>query len=158
MKKLLPIILILVACAGGFFGGHMLKPVEEPEEGQEEMETAEASHREEMSDSNIEYVKFSRQFIVPILEGTKVRSLIVADIQLEVSPGSSEQAFSREPKIRDSFLKVLYRHSHTGMLKKSMVSDRVLKELRDDLLTAAQSILGDSVLDVLITDLLRQDQ
>ena len=158
MKKILTIVLILAAAIGGGFGGMALKPQNEEMEAGEASEAAEVPPKPAAGPTDHEYVKFSRQFILPIVESAKVKSLIVADIQLEVVSGASSYAFARAPKLRSAFLEVLYRHAHTGSLKNSHLSDRTLTELRGDLLKSAREILGDQVHDVLITDLLRQQR
>ncbi len=158
MKALLPVLLIVAALAGGLFGGRALKPVDEQAES-EKMPVDTPMPAPVLSvESGFEYVKFSRQFVIPVIEDETTTSLIVADFQLEVIPGASEYAFDRRPKLRDVFLDVLYRHSHTGALKNSLVSDRVTTDLRADLLTASRKVLGDRVHSVLITGLLRQKQ
>lgn len=167
MKKILPILIILIAAIGGAAGGMMFRPpaemmdeadpmVGEGEMSEKEMETEETSTIEDMQ-GEYDYVKFSRQFVIPVISDGGVKALVVADIQLEVEPGTSEAAFSREPKLRDAFLKVLYRIAHTGGFDGSLVSDYILKDMHDDLKASARAILGDSLHDVLITDLLRQD-
>ena len=156
MKKLLALVLVLAAGIGGIFGGQALKPADGDAEAH-----APANGAEPLQESEVaahEFVKFSRQFILPVVESSKIKSLIVADIQLEVTSGSTAYTFARAPKLRAAFLQVLYRHAHTGSLKQSLMTDRTLRELRDDLLTSAREILGDRVRDVLITDLLRQDR
>lgn len=171
MKKILPVLIILIAAIGGATGGMMFRPAaemaggEDPMGGGHEGEMADTGHgMEKPADPSMEdmqgdydYVKFSRQFVIPVVGEDGVRALVVADIQLEVEPGTSEEAFSREPKLRDAFLKVLYRIAHTGGFNGSLVSDYILKDMHDDLKDAAAAILGGDLHDVLITDLLRQD-
>jgi len=169
MKKILPILIILIAAAGGAAGGMMFRPPmemaaeddpmvgesHEAKNGMKESETEDKAKQDMQGE--YDYVKFSRQFVIPVVNEEGVRALVVADIQLEVEPGTSEAAFSREPKLRDAFLKVLYSIAHTGGFNGSLVSDYILKDMHDDLKDAARSILGDDLHDVLITDLLRQD-
>ena len=151
--------MILAAAAGGIFGGQALKPPSEVDETEHDgAEGAAPAPPADFDAETREFVKFSRQFILPVVESATIKSLIVADIQLEVESGSSAYAFARAPKLRAAFLQVLYRHAHTGSLKNTMLSDRTLTELRDDLLKSAREILGDQVHDVLITDLLRQQR
>lgn len=158
MKKLLALFLVLAAGVGGIYGGQALKPAEDDAEAHARADLAEPLPTTESQDAAYEYVKFSRQFILPVVESSKIKSLIVADIQLEVTSGSTEYTFSRAPKLRAAFLQVLYRHAHTGSLKQSILTDRTLRELREDLLKVARPILGDRIRDILITDLLRQDR
>ena len=168
MKKILPILIILIAAIGGAAGGMVFRPPADMAAGEDAMAgenhgesntSSKSSGRDDVEDmrGEYDYVKFSRQFVIPVINGGGVKALVVVDIQLEVEPGTSEAAFSREPKIRDAFLKVLYQIAHTGGFGGSLVSDYILKDMHDDLETAARAILGDSLHDVLITDLLRQD-
>ncbi len=158
MKKLLALFLVLAAGVGGIFGGQALKPADGDAEAHAPADGAEPMPESESEVAAHEFVKFSRQFILPVVESSKIKSLIVADIQLEVTSGSTAYTFARAPKLRAAFLQVLYRHAHTGSLKQTLLTDRTLRELRDDLLKTAKGILGDRVRDVLITDLLRQER
>lgn len=104
-----------------------------------------------------EYVRLNNQFIVPVVEEARVVSLVVLSLSLEVTPGSREMIFSREPKLRDAFLQVLFDHANIGGFSGNFTSSSNMRVLRTGLRESAQAILGDRIIDVLIIDIVRQD-
>lgn len=158
MAKLLPILLLLIGVAAGGGAGIVLKePVEAcleepcPDDASKQDEAVE----EEAAEPN--YIRMKNQFVVPVVKSDRVHSLVVMDLSLEIEPGSEEQIYSREPKIRDAFLRVLFDHAHIGGFDGTFTESGRLSQLRVALLEAAQSVIGDSVLDILITDIVRQE-
>jgi len=152
MKPLIIAIAGIVSLGGGAVAGAMLGG---------------GSHDEPMHDaksamapkpSNFEYVKFNSQFVVPIQTDGHVTALLVANLQLEVNQGSTEEAFLREPRIRDAFLKILFEMAAEGSFDGDMFAPTVQMELRGRLLSAARKVLGDEVNAVLISDFLKQDR
>lgn len=104
-----------------------------------------------------EYVKLNSQFIVPVLEGGRVASLVVLSLSLEVMPPNGELVLSREPKIRAAFLQELFDHANNGGFRGSFTEAGNLVHLRKALKEQAVTIMGQIVTDVLITDIARQD-
>jgi hypothetical protein len=104
-----------------------------------------------------EYVRLNNQFVVPVVEAGRVAALVVLSISLEVATGKQDLVFSREPKLRDSFLRVLFDHANTGGFSGMFTAATTMRALREMLLQAAQEALGPTVTDVLIIDLVRQD-
>lgn len=179
MKKILmPLILALLGIGAGAGAGHFLKPEPEPEEVAEDghgtgEETAEGhgeSHGESHADSHApathdekeegvayEYVKLDRQFVVPVVSGDRVTSMIVISVALEVKTGETDSVLSHEPKIRDEFLKVMFLHAQSGGFAGSFTEPHVMDDLRNALKASARSVLGPGVHSVLMTNLVRQD-
>jgi flagellar FliL protein len=178
IRKLIPIIFALVGLGVGIGAGLFLRPAHEPaadathaEEGITEAETAhaegEASHAEAVpkegeeatddAETGPEYVKLSNQFVIPVLEQGQVASMVILALTLEVTHGSSEATYTREPKLRDAFLQVLFDHANSGGFKGAFTDGSNLVLLRKALLESAQSAVGDNVTDVLISDIARQD-
>ena len=104
-----------------------------------------------------EYVKLANQFIVPVIEGGRARSLVVLSLSYEVAEGTSGALYSIEPRLRDATLKVLFDHANSGGFDGRYTESRRLDALRRALLETARSIAGASVKDVLITDIMRQE-
>lgn len=105
-----------------------------------------------------EYVSLGNQFIVPILDNQRVRSLVVLSIDLEVGPGGSSAIYRVEPKIRDAFLTVLFDHANAGGFSGTFTSSGSMNILRVALREAGQKAVGKDVVgDVLITGIVRQD-
>ena len=162
MKKLFPIILALVGLGIGIGAGLFLRPgPEAPSEhaAAEGHEPAMAVAAAEADPENQpEYVKLNNQFVVPVLQDGRVTSMVIMALSLEVKKGASEQIYSREPKVRDALLQVMFDHANAGGFEGAFTDGANLVFLRTALLEAAKSTLGDDVLDVLISDIARQDQ
>ncbi|MHA7872882.1 MAG: flagellar basal body-associated FliL family protein, partial [Hyphococcus sp.] len=109
------------------------------------------------SDADFGFMKFSRQFIVPVITSDNVNALVVIDINLELTPEATEAAYSREPKIRDALLSTLLSLSNEGAFHDNLLEGENVMHIRARLLESAQSILGEEVLDVLILSIARQD-
>lgn len=164
MRKLLPILLALLGIGGGVGAGFLLKPDLPPEVASldsanpcGEPMKAEAAAVAQPDPSNQEYVKLANQFIVPIVLNERVNSLVVLSLSVEVGMGQTQIVFDREPKLRDAFLQVLFNHANIGGFKGVFTEAANMMILRRALKEAGQSILGDAVSDILITDLARQD-
>ena len=150
MKKLiLPLILGLVGLGSGIGTGMVLRPM--PEAG-DHAETTEAE-----AETPPEYVKLNNQFVVPVVQDGQVAALVVVSLSLEVTTGSTEKVFATEPKLRDVFLQVLFDHANAGGFKGSFTDASNLVVLRQALKEVAIQVLGDTVKDVLIVDIARQD-
>lgn len=79
-------------------------------------------------------------------------------LNVEVATGQSGAVFEREPRLRDSFLRVMFAHANIGGFDGQFTEAAAMAPLREALLEAAQGILGgSSTYDVLITDITRQD-
>ena len=92
-----------------------------------------------------------------MVESGQVAALVVVSLSLEVTAGSTETVFAREPKLRDVFLQVLFDHANAGGFRGSFTDGSNLIVLRQALKEVAMQVLGDMVSDVLIVDIARQD-
>jgi flagellar protein FliL len=149
MKKLFPLILALVGLGVGIGAGVFLRPAPAAED-HAEMTDAEPKEPPE-------YVKLSNQFVIPVVEDGQVAALVVVSLSLEVTAGSTETVFAREPKLRDVFLQVLFDHANAGGFRGSFTDGSNLVVLRQALKEVAMQVLGDIITDVLIVDIARQD-
>jgi hypothetical protein len=102
------------------------------------------------------YLKFSRQFVVPLDVGRPANALMILDVNIELSPDIGEGAYALEPKLRDACFSTLLDLSASGALEDAVRSTESLQALKGALLDAARSILGDGARDVLITDIVVQ--
>ncbi|MEP1767149.1 MAG: flagellar basal body-associated protein FliL [Sulfitobacter sp.] len=173
MKKLLPLIFLLIGVGGGIGAGISLRPAAVSEIADEAAQTdvsevdSEENHEvdhgtdagdegEELIES--EFVKLHNQFVVPIVKAEKVVALMVLALSVEVPLGQALVVQKREPKLRDSFLRVLFDHANIGGFEGNFTDAEVLGRLRTSLSEAAQKDLGEEVaLDVLIEEIARQD-
>lgn len=172
IKKLLPILLLAIGTGAGVGAGIMLKPApEEHAEGEEG--ASDEAHSEdkakgdkkkaskdkdgEPEEATVEYVKLPNQFVVPVVHGEKITSLVVLTLNIEVEAGTSEAVRQREPKIRDLFLRVLFDHANMGGFRGSFTKSENMDLLREALREVAQKEMGEIITDVLILDIVRQD-
>ena len=153
LGKLLPILLILIGVGGGMGAGVMLRPAP----------AAEVAHEAPVEEAEVdpekmpEYAKLNNQFVIPVVEKGQVAAMVILALSLEVEKGKTEEVFTREPKLRDVFLQILFDHANAGGFNGSFTDGANLILLRKSLLEAAKSVLGAIVLDVLISDIARQD-
>lgn len=147
MKKLFPLLLGLIGLGVGIGAGVFLRHAPD--------EHTEMAKAEPMVPP--EYVKLNNQFVVPVVEDGQVAALVVVSLSLEVTVGSTETVFAREPKLRDVFLQVLFDHANAGGFRGSFTDGSNLVVLRQALKEVAIQVLGDMVTDVLIVDIARQD-
>lgn len=118
------------------------------------------NHHGQSSDaaqSDYGYVKFSRQFVVPVIEADSVRSFVVLDLSLEVTSTMTESAYSREPKLRDALLNALMLLSSQGAFNNDFMSQSIISKVRASLLASAKTVLGEDAHDILILNIARQD-
>jgi len=167
MKKLLPIVFLLIGSGAGVGAGIFLRPAPdqarpdqvnaESKEGDLEKPAKEQADAENI-DRALEYLKLSNQFVVPVVRDRVVTSLVVMSLSLEIPEGTKEAVFKKEPKVRDSFLQVMFDHANIGGFDGSFTDAQMLAELRHALREVAQRDLGeDAVQSVLITEIARQD-
>ncbi|MEE9453095.1 MAG: flagellar basal body-associated FliL family protein [Paracoccaceae bacterium] len=171
MAKILPILLIVIGLAGGIGAGLFLRPAAESGmeaacEDAHGCEPAADDHAEPASsggghgaeeNGDASYVKLSKQFVVPVLKAGKVSALVVMSLSLEIEPSLRDTVFTKEPKLRDALLQVMFLHANSGGFEGQFTGGEKMSDLRGSLKEAARKILGDSVFDVLVTDILRQD-
>ncbi len=115
-----------------------------------------SSHGTETPD-NVQYVKLNKQFVVPVLRDSKVSSLVIMSLSIEVDPSISDLIFEKEPKLRDELLRAMFLHANSGGFDGEFTGGEAMNDLKGSLLQAAQRVIDGSVYSVLITDILRQD-
>ncbi len=152
MQKILPILLLLIGLGAGLGGGFALRPPPPPPDEKAE---APAPVPEEIG---AEYVKMNNQFVVPVVHQGLISALVVMSLSIETLPGKTAEIYSKEPKLRDSFLQVLFDHANIGGFDGAFTDPHVLDVLRNGLREMAEKVMGDGVVkDVLIIEIARQD-
>lgn len=165
MKKLFPVLMLLVGTGAGVGAGVYLRPEAHPAEISEEVtkpekEQAPVVHSD---DADVpaygkEYIKLSNQFVVPLVEGERISSMVIMTLSVEVPEGQGEKVYDLEPKIRDVFLRVLFDHAAIGGFRGAFLHNENLDTVRKSLQNAALSNFGDGFIDdVLIFEIARQD-
>lgn len=179
MKKLLPIVFLVLGLGAGAAAGLFLAPDKSAEDHAEEdgakKETehaAEEKHGTEKApvdshdggahgnghdDGGYEYLKLTKQFVVPLVEDDKISALVTVSLSLEAQPGNEDTFYKLEPKLRDAFLQVLFDHANMGGFDGEFTHSDNMETLRRSLLEAARKDLGDEVNRVLIVSMSRQD-
>ncbi|WP_299968605.1 flagellar basal body-associated FliL family protein [uncultured Roseobacter sp.] len=169
MKKLLPIVMLLIGSGAGVGAGIFLRPepVEEKQALSEEMEAEQDTQVEKDEGAadetsgptaGMEYVRLPNQFVVPLVADDRISALVVMSLSMEVALGSTDTILLAEPKIRDSFLRVLFDHAAIGGFDGAFATTENMDVVRRKLRDIAQSIMGEDIVnDVLIFEVARQD-
>ena len=174
MIKIISLLLQAAGVSAGVFVALMLKNGQAdshaaPAAGAEQGEAGEGSKGEKKKDSGKKkggdygdsgeygFVKFGRQFIVPVVKPDGVNALVVLDINLEVPTDVTETVYAREPKVRDALLSTLLRLSSEGAFNARFTTAENMDQIRGELLEAARAVLGDDVHEVLILSIARQN-
>lgn len=177
IKKLTPFIFLLVGLGGGVAAGLVLAPSEKEVDAGEkttsdlsEEKSTKKTAKSETKKANksgegekkegsgaYEYLKLTKQFVVPVVESDRIAALVTMSLSLEVTPGMTESLYAVEPKLRDRFLQVLFDHANTGGFNGNFTHSGNLDVLRKALLDEARKDLGDDVSKVLIMSVSRQD-
>lgn len=165
MRFFLPLLLAFLGFAGGVAASRMVAPTsaDMPPEpaamaGPAKAEvTKNAPSVKAEEGAGFEYVKLPNQFVVPVVQDGRVEALVVMSLSLEVLTGHGEFVYSREPKLRDGFLKALFDHANLGGFSGNFTASERIDLLRQSLLAEAKGALGSKVNSVLITDFARQE-
>lgn len=181
MKKILVLILPLIAFLGGAVGGDMLhggslkakdaaqasaQPAAEHGEPDKvappKSETAAGGHGDTESaaegTSSPGWFRFPNQFFVPVLRNGTTDAVMVMSLTLEMPEASRAGVEAQEHRLRDALLNALMIQANTGGFDGNFTSGPSLDRLRAALLAAAQKAAGPQVAQVLIEDIARQDQ
>lgn len=177
IKKILPVLLIVIGGGAGVAAGLVLQPEPELEiaEGAAAEETDQEAKEpvvpepveqvvdtsgddpESPGESIFEYAEMSNQFVVPIVRSDVVTALVVMNLTLEVQPGASDLVYSIEPRLRDAFLQGMFDHAAAGGFNGAFANNHNLSKLKRLLRKRAYDVLGSLVNDILISDIARQD-
>jgi len=127
--------------------------------GDADYKAASLAELEKPTDSEVssEFVKINNQFVIPVVKDTKVTSLVVMSLNVEVEQGNREVVYEQEPKLRDEFLQVMFNHANHGGFEGVFTQANRLETLRIALREVAIGVLGEVVHDVLVTNIVRQD-
>ena len=109
------------------------------------------------SSGNVSYYRFSREFVVPILDGDRVASLVILNINLEVDNAISSQLFSQEPKLRDNIMSTLIALSSDGDTFQNITRVESYESVRSMVLMNLKNVVPHGIENVLIVDMAKQD-
>jgi hypothetical protein len=178
MKILLPIVVTLAGLGVGVGAGIKLRP--EAEEPQDQAQTsaqnpaqtppapaAEAAEPDpfapvslarELPPGGVEFVALDKPFVIPVFEAERVAAMVVLTVSLEIGTGQAQSVQTFQPRLRDSFLAVMFRHANSGGFDGSFTAGQKMQDLKSALLATAREIMSTApVTEILITDIVRQD-
>jgi flagellar FliL protein len=181
-KILVPVLLALVGLGAGVGAGLALKPAPEPTgtascappEGDAHETAAEMpcppaehdpfapaaadTHGGGHGESDLAYVAMDKPFVVPVFSDGRVIAMVVVSLSVETDTEAAPTVEGVKPRLRDSFLKTMFRHANSGGFDGSFTAGPKMDDLKSALLEAARGILpGAPVDEVLITEIARQD-
>ncbi|RYH01565.1 flagellar basal body-associated protein FliL [Salipiger sp. IMCC34102] len=104
-----------------------------------------------------EYALLEKQFLVPVIEDEALGAMMLVTVSIEVPEGEMDQVFAKEPRLRDRLLQDMFAHANIGGFTGNYTHDDKMQVLREDLLRSARDIVGETALDVLVLDIVRQD-
>lgn len=161
MKKLLPLVLLLVGLLGGASAGWVLRPPPDPHPAPVVDAAPAASPPRDAAPTaapgTTETLRLPNQFVIPLIAEGRVQAMVVIGLALELNLGHGVSLANDEARLRSLFLQRLFDHANIGGFDGVFTAGETLLALRRTLREAAQGLLGPSVHDVLITELLRQE-
>ncbi|WP_292284454.1 flagellar basal body-associated FliL family protein [Marivita sp.] len=162
IKKLFPVVALLLGLAGGG-GAAMLLAPPEAEQGMDdsaasaETSVAPSEKPGDGADGDTEIVKLPNQFVVPVILNNRVRAMVILAVALEVETGTGDKVRTLEPKLRDTFLAELFSLAAMGGFEDELISRKTLTLVKRALTERSKEVLGMDNATVLITDMARQD-
>lgn len=106
----------------------------------------------------VSYLKFKRQFVVPVMKEGKIDALIIMNLNYELNSDAPENVYTYEPKLRDAIMRELLGLSRDGVFGEGLTSADSYEKIRNRLLGAGQAIIPEGIRGVLILDIARQEQ
>lgn len=182
MKNIISAIVVIVCIIAGGIGGNFLKngvgassgasnPASVPKDqsdmseksgqnaseqvGKEDSRGAKDSHGN-MAGGSVDYFKFTREFVVPVMRESRVESLVILNINLEVDSRVSSKLFAMEPKIRDNIMTTLIELSNDGKTLEAIANLENYESIRATVLMNLQKIIPEGIRNVLIVDMAKQ--
>ncbi len=170
MKILLPIVVTLAGLGIGVGAGIKLRPETEELQDQAQVPPAPAGEAaepdpfapvelaRELPPGGVEFVPLEKPFVVPVFAEERVAAMVVLSLSVEIATGQATTVEAVQPRLRDSFLAVMFRHANSGGFDGSFTAGQKMQDLKSALLVAAREIMPTApVTEVLITDIVRQD-
>ena len=159
VRLLLPILLAILGTGAGVGAGLYLAPaghktVTDHGSGEDGRPAAPVAASEGIGR---DYARLNNQFVVPIVSDEGMQALVVMALSLEVVAGQTQAVYSKEPKLRDAVLQVLFGHANLGGFDGAFTRTENMELLRRNLLETARHVVGDAVTGILILDIARQD-
>ena len=173
MKLIITSLVAIIFIAAGSFAGIVLKTPSNAsasatddhgddhggDHGDDHGKKKKDSHGDDhgKSSGDSAYYKFSREFVVPIMRGGQVKSLVILHISLETDSATTEKLFSEEPKLRDNIMTTLIGLSNDGRTLERPTEVSNYETIRAMVLMNLKDAISDKIQNVLIVDVAKQD-
>lgn len=164
LKKIMPLLALILGLAGGGAAAIFLaSPPDDQPMSQNEATTPDAQSETSSDDlqdgasDSFEIVKLPSQFVVPVIMDNRVRAMVILTVALEVEVGQGDRVRALEPKLRDEFLAELFSLAALDGFKDEMISRKTLELVKRALSVRSSEVLGLQNVNVLVTDMARQD-
>lgn len=184
LKSALKTFVLIIAVIGGAVGASVVKDAGLANAGGDAPKAAEKSsrdegkaghgeeksHKKESKDKKssgghgasdyageISYLKFKRQFVIPVMDHKKIEGLVIMNFNLELNDQAPSDSFNMEPKLRDAFMRDLLELSNQGLFSEELTSPKTFEIVRETLLGSSRRIIESGVENVLILDIARRD-
>lgn len=108
-------------------------------------------------ESDAAFADLGSQFVVPLTRGGTLTGVVAVSLAVQLKPGKEEEFEVMEPRLRDVYLEVLFRHGASGGFDGDFATSQAMADLRTALDRVTQDRLSDIAERVLITSLARQD-
>jgi len=173
IKKILGSALLIISVVGGAVAADFLKyrgsgddmghASAESKDGKADKKNSKGkkdSSKDDLSDlvDGPSYLKFKRQFVVPILKGDEIEALVIMNLNFELGSDAPSNVYTYEPKLRDAIMRELLNLSDKGIFGEDFTTPQNYEILRSTLLEAGQQVVNEGIRDILILDIARQDQ
>ncbi|WP_313352267.1 hypothetical protein [Paracoccus sp. (in: a-proteobacteria)] len=176
MKKITPLLIILLAFLAGTVGGEILgrnKTLEQADqvidsiaqEGQEtsDIPTTPADINGDVGkgsdiEANLDWFTFPNQFFVPVLRNGTPSAVMILSLSVEMPASARADIEAKEHRLRDALLNALLIEANTGAFDGNFTAESSLQRLRTTLLAAGQKAAGPDIRRILIEGINRQVQ
>lgn len=154
IRKLLLLLLPVLALVGGIALGDMLRPQAAADVAAAEDGVVDAAVQETGPDPA--WFAFPSQFFVPLMRGGDMQGVMILTLSLEVPAGDLAAYEQQEHRLRDALLRQLMAHANSGGFQGNFTAEDNLRRLRENLLRAVQGVTNLPIDGVLIQDIVRQ--
>lgn len=104
------------------------------------------------------FVALDKPFVVPVFRGENVTAMVVMSLTVAVEKELEPRVKDLQPRLRDSFLAVMFRHANSGGFDGTYTTGQKMEDLKAALLKIAREVVAaTAVSQVLITEIARQD-
>ncbi|MBK4216382.1 hypothetical protein JJJ17_10640 [Paracoccus caeni] len=157
MRKILTLIVPLIALAAGLAAGDMLRPNTAADEAAAQDPGADPDARNHLGEVYADaWFTFPNQFFVPMMRNGDLNAMMVLTLTLETNDRSLQAMGQQEHRLRDALLRQLIMHANAGGFDGNFTTEASLAILRRKLLETARDATDLPVNAILIEDIARQ--